>query len=126
VTEIPALLLVAHGSPDPDWRRPLEVLQRRLASVLGETRVGLAYLSQAPTVDAGVEALAAAGATHLRVVAALLSPGGRHIKVDLPATVEATRTRFPALRIELVSGALGEHPAVVAALAEASLEALTR
>lgn len=115
----PALLLVAHGSPDPDWRRPLERLHVLLEAQLGE-RVGLAYLAHAPGVLEVIEALADAGHRRIVVVAALLSPGGKHVKQDIRDAVEQARERWPELEIELVPGALGDDPGVIAALAAAA------
>jgi sirohydrochlorin cobaltochelatase len=120
-----AVVLVAHGSPDPDWRRPLEQLHARLAEALGG-RAALAYLAHPPTIADAIAELAAVGERHVVVVAALLSPGGRHVKRDIPAAVAEARARFPELRLELSPGALGEDPRVIAALAEATLARLTR
>jgi sirohydrochlorin cobaltochelatase len=116
----PALVLVAHGSPDPDWRRPLEQLHETLTAQIGE-RVGLAYLSHAPSVIEVIHALADAGHVRIVVVAALLSPGGRHVKQDIPEAVAQARAARPELEIVLAEGALGDDPGVIAALAAASL-----
>lgn len=120
-----ALVLVAHGSPDPDWRRPLEQLQAQLQLRLGP-RVALAYLAHAPSIEDCVAALALAGHTRVVVVSALLSPGGRHVKQDIPAAVAQARERFAQLEIVLSPGALGDDPGVIAALAEAALTQLER
>lgn len=119
----PALVLVAHGSPDPDWRRPLEQLHALLTETLGD-RVALSYLSHAPSLDDAIATLAAAGHRRVVVVVALLSPGGRHVKQDIPAAVADARARFPQLTIELSPGALGDDAGVIAALAAASLARL--
>jgi sirohydrochlorin cobaltochelatase len=118
-----ALVLVAHGSPDPDWRRPLERLVALLGESLGDA-VALAYLAHAPAIDDAVATLHAAGYRRVLVVAALLSPGGRHVKVDIPEGVAAARERWPDVEIELVPGALGDDERVIAALAAASLDQL--
>lgn len=123
VADDPAVLLVAHGSPDPDWRRPLEQLCATLGEALGP-RVALAYLAQDPKVDAVIAELVARGHGHVIVIAALLSPGGRHVKRDIPAVVEAARAAHPTLRLELVSGALGDDPGVIAALTAATISRL--
>ncbi|PRQ08982.1 sirohydrochlorin chelatase [Enhygromyxa salina] len=119
----PALLLVAHGSPDPDWRRPLERLLTQLRSQLG-SRVTLAYLAHAPSIEDVVAGFAAAGHARVVVVAALLSPGGRHVKQDIPAAVAAARARFPDLELQLAPGALGDDDDVISALAAAALTRL--
>jgi sirohydrochlorin cobaltochelatase len=121
----PALVLVAHGSPDPDWRRPLEQLHATLTAQLG-ARVGLAYLAHAPSVAEVIGALADAGHERIVVVAALLSPGGRHVKQDIPEAVAQARALRPELEIVLAEGALGDDPGVIAALAAASLVHLRR
>lgn len=120
----PALVLVAHGSPDPDWRRPLEQLHAQLEAQLGP-RVGLAYLAHPPGVVEVIEALADAGHSRVVVVAALLSPGGKHVKQDIPDVVAQARARRPELDIALVPGALGDDPGVIAALAAAALAHLS-
>ncbi|PRP95662.1 sirohydrochlorin cobaltochelatase [Enhygromyxa salina] len=123
MTDERALVLVAHGSPDPDWRRPLEQLHAQLAAQLGD-RVALAYLAHPPGIPEVVAELAAIGHTEILVVAALLSPGGRHVKQDIPAAVAEARSRSPELRIELSPGALGDDPRVIDALAAATLSRL--
>lgn len=115
------LVLIAHGSPDPDWRRPLERLAARLGEQLGHDTVALAYLAHAPALDDALAQLQAAGLRRVVVIAALLSPGGKHVKVDIPEAVAAARARFVELDIELRTGALGDDDEVVAALAAASL-----
>jgi sirohydrochlorin cobaltochelatase len=121
----PALVLVAHGSPDPDWRRPLEQLHALLTAQLGP-RVGLAYLAHAPSLIDVISPLADAGHTRIVVVAALLSPGGRHVKQDIPEAVAHARALRPELEIVLAEGALGDDPGVIAALAAASLAHIRR
>lgn len=118
----PAIVLVAHGSPDPDWRRPLEALEERLAEHLGPRQVALAYLAHDPSISDAVAELAAAGHQRLTVVAALLSPGGRHVKRDIPAAVAAAAERFPEVELNLVPGALGDDARVISALFAATLE----
>jgi sirohydrochlorin cobaltochelatase len=120
-----AIVLVAHGSPDPDWRRPLERLVDLLATELGD-RVALAYLAHPPSIDDAIAQLERAGHRRVLVVAALLSPGGRHVKQDIPEAVAAARARYPQIEIEIDPGALGDDEQVIAALARASLERLTR
>lgn len=121
----PALVLVAHGSPDPDWRRPLEQLHAMLTAQLG-ARVGLAYLAHAPSLADVIGELADAGHMRVVVIAALLSPGGRHVKQDIPEAVAHARELRPELEIVLAEGALGDDPGVIAALAAASLAQLRR
>ncbi len=119
-----ALVLIAHGSPDPDWRRPLEQLEARLAAERGADAVALAYLAHEPRLADAVALLHEAGHRKIVVVSALLSPGGRHVKHDIPEAVEAARARFVDVEITLVPGALGDDDEVIAALAAATLRLL--
>lgn len=125
MTEPTAVVLLAHGSPDPDWRRPIDELAQRLRARRPERAVVVAYLGfLPPTLAEAVDGLAAEGHRHLLVLAAFLSPGGRHIKHDVPTLVAEQATAHPALRIELRAGALGAEPEVVEALAAAAERAL--
>ncbi len=117
----PALVLLAHGSPDPDWRRPLEAVRDRARTLAPERTIELAFMDfVAPSLP---EVVAALAPTHARidVVAAFLSPGGNHLKRDVPALVARVAAQHPALDLHLVPGALGEAPDVIEALAAAAL-----
>lgn len=96
-----------------------------LTAQLG-ARVGLAYLAHAPSLVEVIGTLADAGHVRVVVVAALLSPGGRHVKQDIPEAVANARELRPELEIVLAEGALGDDPGVIAALAAASLVHLRR
>jgi sirohydrochlorin cobaltochelatase len=114
-----AILLVAHGSPDPDWRKPFDGVVADVASRTTHP-IRLVFLErQAPTVLDGVDEVVAAGATHVDVFAILLSGGGRHMKVDIPALLDEARARHPSVRLSLHPDAMGVHPLVLAAMANA-------
>ncbi len=116
------LILVAHGSPDPDWRRPLEALESRLRSLAPDRPVRMAYMDfLEPSLPQAARALADAGHETALVIAAFLSPGGRHIKRDIPALVEQVNGEVEGITLRLAPGALGEDPDVIEALATASL-----
>lgn len=111
----PALILFGHGSRDAQWAQPLEALRAALAP---RYDVELAYLEiMPPTLEEAVARLAARGARRVRVVPVFLGQGA-HLKRDLPALAAAAGARHPGLEIAL-EPALGEQPAVIAALADA-------
>jgi erythronate-4-phosphate dehydrogenase len=115
-----ALALVAHGSPDPDWRVPLDALVDRLRELQPHRTVALSFLDHlAPRLDDLVPALAQAGHERVRVVAVFLSPGGNHIKRDIPALVARVAGANPGVLVELVPGAIGAERDVVDAIAAA-------
>ena len=116
------LILVAHGSPDPDWRRPLDALEARLRSLAPGRPVRVAYMEfLEPSVAQVAQELADSGHRAALVIAAFLSPGGRHIKRDIPALVERVNDEVERISLRLAPGALGEDPDVIEAMAEAAL-----
>lgn len=125
MSEPTAIVLVAHGSPDPDWRRPIDALARRLQEREPAKAVMVAYLGLLePSFDQAVARLWAQGHRHVLVLSAFLSPGGKHIKVDVPRLVAEQAAVHPELTLELRPGALGAEPEVVEALAEAAVRAV--
>jgi sirohydrochlorin cobaltochelatase len=120
------IILLAHGSPDPDWRRPLEEARDRLRERMPERRVELAFLEHtAPSLGAAVAQLAVEGHTRATVMAAFLSGGGNHIKKHVPQLVADVALEHPGLDLHLVPGALGAEPEIPEALAKAAARLAT-
>lgn len=120
-----AIVLMAHGSPDPDWRRPIDALAERLREREPGRAVQVAYLGfLEPSFDQAVAQLWALGHRHMLVLSAFLSPGGKHIKEDVPRLVREQAAVHPELRLELRAGALGAEPEVVEAMAAAAMRAV--
>lgn len=120
----PVVVLLAHGSPDPAWRRPFVRLCEALQAEHGEGRVRLAYMEFiGPTVDETVRTLIDEGQRHIRVLPLFMAAGG-HFKNDITPMVEDLNRQHPDVAIEL-QDPIGEHPTLIAALqeiAETSLE----
>ncbi len=114
-------LLVAHGSRNPLASATHERLCRAVAAsaagTTGESVTVLpAYLElSAPSIPDAIDDAVAAGSTVVRVVPHFLGPGN-HVSVDIPAIVDAARTRHPGVTIELAEH-LGADPALVDLLA---------
>lgn len=110
------ILLFAHGSRDPNWKKPFELLlieTRRQAS----GPVALAFLeSMQPDFDAGVRELADQGVNRIRVVPAFLAAGS-HLREDLPKMLAAAHTRYPGIDFS-VAAAIGESADIQAAIAK--------
>jgi sirohydrochlorin cobaltochelatase len=117
-----ALVLLAHGSPDPDWMAPVEATAARVRARV-PCPVVTATLEHGRGLAEAVAGLAAGGATRIAVVALLLSPGGRHFKRDIPAQVAAVQAAHPGLELRLAPGVLGMDAAVLDALAAAAVRA---
>ena len=117
-----ALVLFAHGARDARWAEPFEAVAERIRRAAPALVVRLAFLEMmAPTLADSVDALAAEGAREIDVVPLFLGTGG-HLRKDLPPLVDAVRAAHPSLAIRL-HAAIGEHAAVLDAMARASLDA---
>jgi sirohydrochlorin cobaltochelatase len=115
-----AIVLLAHGSPDPDWMLPVtEVAARVRASA--PCPVVTATIEHGTHLADVVAVLAADGVRSVVVVPLFLSPGGRHIKRDVPALVAAVQESLPDVVVRLSPGAIGMDETVLAALADAAL-----
>lgn len=112
------IILLAHGSRDAGWRRPLERLRQDLAAQALNRGVCLAYLQLAePSLVAALRDCRDRGGETVLVVPVFLSSGG-HILRDVPRTVERAAAEVGGLQVRC-SGALGEEPEVLEGMAAA-------
>ena len=109
------IVLVAHGSRDPEWSRPFERIAASLAEKLPAVSVGLAFLENGPSLEETATALVAKGVASIRVIPLFLGPGG-HVKDDLPRLVAAVS--HPGVKL-LLEKPIGEQPQVIEAIANA-------
>ena len=118
-----AIVLFGHGSRDPLWRQPIEAVAARVAAHAPHVPVRCAYLELcAPDLATAVHELVQAGATSVQVLPMFLGVG-RHAREDLPQLLDALRARHPNLRLDVMP-AVGEHPRMVALMAELALQPL--
>lgn len=103
------LILLAHGSSDPRWRKPFEHLVRDLAAESDGNSPLLAYMEFVPPTLA--DAVAEAGRRGFRRIAILplFMSGGGHVANDIPAQAEAARQAHPGVAIRVLPP-VGEHP----------------
>ena len=113
------LVLIAHGSRDPQWAQPFERIAASLRQKLPAVAIGLAYLEHGPSLEEVVTALVAKGAGAIRVVPVFLGQGG-HVSEDLPRLVAAAARSDVKL---LLDKPIGEQPQVVEAIASAIAQA---
>jgi sirohydrochlorin cobaltochelatase len=111
------IVLLAHGSRDPEWSRPFEQIAASLASKLPASAVVLAHLEYGPSLNEALSALAAKGAAVVRIVPVFLGQGG-HIKTDLPRLFGQARAAHPGMALSL-ERTVGEQPEVIEAIAAA-------
>ncbi|MFC0268974.1 sirohydrochlorin chelatase [Kushneria aurantia] len=104
-----ALIVLAHGSTDPRWQAPFEVLEQRLQARL-TTPVRLAYMELCePLVESVVGELHAGGHTSIDILP-LFFAAGRHLREDVPGQLEALRGEHRGLELTLLDP-VGQHPA---------------
>jgi sirohydrochlorin cobaltochelatase len=121
-----ALILFAHGARAASWAAPFERLRDLTAARLTQApqvpgvppvSVSLAFLElMEPRLPAEVARLASGGVDDITVVPVFLGQGG-HLLRDLPLLVAQLKIDHPGIAIEVV-GAIGEDPAVLAAMTE--------
>jgi sirohydrochlorin cobaltochelatase len=113
------LLLFAHGARDPAWAAPFEAVAQQLRTLRPDAEVRLAFLEfMQPTMAEAGAALVAAGCTRVEVLPLFLGAGG-HVRKDVPGLLDALRAAHAGVAFTL-RPAIGEHPAVIAAMAAAA------
>ncbi len=114
-TAAPGLLLVAHGSPSPEWNKPLLAFGEKVAAKLSENgqykAVRTAMLEAAqPDVATAVAELQAAGCSRIVAIPLFVAPSG-HTHFDVPAVLGIYRS--PAILTALAQeGANIARPSV--------------
>mgnify|MGYP003341099149 FL=1 len=117
----PGLILFAHGSRNPAWRKPFDRLLKDVTK-RGEIQAVLAFGEfMSPGLVEAAQSLAAKGVKKAVVVPLFLG-GGLHVRGDLPKLAAEARA---ASGIKLrVAKAIGEDAGVLDAIADYSLARL--
>lgn len=110
------VILLAHGSKQPQWARPFESVLALVQALPRGFGAELAYLeSMHPLLDEALDRAGLDGCTSVRVVPLFLGAGG-HLGRDIPRRVAQARARHPGMGVH-VARAAGESEEVIAALA---------
>jgi sirohydrochlorin cobaltochelatase len=118
-----ALVLFAHGARAASWAVPFQRLRELTAAQRPDVAVSLAFLElMTPSLPDEVELLVARGVRDITVVPIFLGQGG-HLLRDLPLLLGRLRASHPDVRFSTVP-AVGEDPAVLAAMAAYCVGAL--
>lgn len=114
------IILLAHGSRDPQWRAPMEAVAAHILARQPDTPVCCAYLELcAPSLPEAATDLIASGTRHIRVFPIFLGVG-KHAREDLPLLIEQIRTAHPGVAIELLPSA-GEYEQLTLLMADIAL-----
>ncbi len=114
------VILFAHGSRDPKWREPVEAVADTIRLRQRGVAVSSAYLELCePSLPDAAAKMAADGVCSIRIFPIFFGVG-KHAREDLPALVAGLRTSHPDVMFALLPAA-GEHPEVIALLAEIAL-----
>ncbi|MBA4194390.1 MAG: cobalamin biosynthesis protein CbiX [Comamonadaceae bacterium] len=115
------VIVFAHGSRDPLWRRPVESVAQQIAQRDPAAAVRCAYLELCePDLPSAAAELVAQGATDVRVLP-LFFGMGKHAREDLPVLMEQLRMAHPGVEFRQLPTA-GEDPRLTALLAQLALE----
>ena len=118
------VILLAHGSRDPRWRMPFEVLISNFKNSFGQEKVELAYMEFcSPSIEEVVDKAYKSGITDLRFLP-LFMAGGAHLRNDVPKIFDELQKGRRDLRLSLLSP-IGEHPLVKEALSKVVEETLS-
>jgi sirohydrochlorin ferrochelatase len=111
----PALLGIAHGSPEPRAESVLEALMARVRAERPGLVAVLAHLGHSrPDVATALDELVARGFSDVVVVPLLLT-AAYHVNTDIPALLAQATRRHPHLHARQAV-ALGPHPQLFALL----------
>lgn len=103
-------ILVAHGSREPAWAEPLVRLAQTVGARLAFVEMGT------PGVEEAVTGALAEGAWTVKLLPLFMAVG-RHVKRDIPASVEKLRAAHPGRKIEILPS-VGENERFWEALSE--------
>jgi sirohydrochlorin cobaltochelatase len=114
------IVLLAHGSRDPQWRAPVEAVAERIRARQPGTPVCCAYLEICPpSLPEATARLITAGARQIRIFPIFFGVG-KHAREDLPRLISRIRTEHPGVTIELLPSA-GEYEQLTLLMADIAL-----
>ena len=115
-----AVVLFAHGSRDPLWRKPVETVAARLRERDASAMIACAYLELTePDLQSAVQTLVNEGASSIRVVPMFLGVG-RHAREDLPLLMTELRALYPKVVFELQQS-IGEDQRLIDLIADIAM-----
>lgn len=115
------VIVLSHGSRDPQWRAPMEAVARQIARSDPSALVSCAYLELCePGLPVACARLIGEGATRIHVLP-LFFGMGKHAREDLPGLMRTLAQEHPSVHFVQLATA-GEDPRLTALLARIALE----
>lgn len=115
------IILFGHGARNAEYLEPFRRIRATVLASDPQARVELGFLELTqPSLEATIDTFVAEGILHIVVVPIFFAPG-RHVLKDLPQLAAAAMDRHPQLKVE-IAPAVGESPAVIAAMARFALD----
>jgi len=122
-TNTHGIVLLAHGSRDPLWRRPMEAVRARIQAAQPDVEVRCAYLELCePNLPTTIAAMDAQGVARVSIVPMFLG-AGRHVREDLPQMVQELGQAFAHMHLRL-QPLSGEDERMTALMADIASEAI--
>jgi sirohydrochlorin cobaltochelatase len=110
------IILFAHGSRDPLWRLPMEMVAKRAQRLDVHAVVACAYLELTePSLPACAADMIATGVRSITIVPMFLGVG-KHAREDLPLIIASLKAHHPKITFTL-QAAVGEDERVLDLLA---------
>ena len=97
---LPGVILLAHGSREPETEIELRELCRNLAESKKDSRFEIAFLNQEPKLDQALDSLVSQGCAQVRILPLLVFTG-RHLREDIPNQINELRSKHANVNIEL-------------------------
>lgn len=119
------LLLLAHGSRQPEWAWPFEAVRDRLRQTHPELAVDLAFLEfMQPSLRQALMDAGEHGYAQVQIAPLFLGSGG-HLQRDIPQVAQTVLAHYPALNIDIAAAAGGQAE-VIEALTRYAARVVTR
>lgn len=97
-----SLILIAHGSKNPEWAAPFLATTTGLREEMGANAVYLSFMENGtPDLPEAVRQAVAEGADRCRFLPMFMAKGA-HFTKDIPALLAEIQQEFPDLAIELL------------------------
>lgn len=111
------LILLTHGSKNPNWRKPFEKLLRLLRKDTGADSIHLSFMESAePALAQTVELLTQGGCRDIQILPLFMS-SGNHLSKDIPAEVRRLTRLHKGLKITTLPP-IGSHPRFIQMMLE--------